>query len=104
MGFWGGSIFANDHTLDMRGRVVHDLLRQIEACFDALEEEGDAIEEEGDAIEEDGWWAYQLLERLGEEALAPLALLTALCRDPVVRASARLSRDQALARPDAADV
>jgi hypothetical protein len=78
MGFWGGGIFANDHALDMRGRVVQELLRQIEACFDALEEEGDAIEE-------DGWWAYQLLERLDEEALAPLALLTALCRDPLVR-------------------
>jgi hypothetical protein len=78
MGFWGGGIFANDHTLDRRGQVVRDLLRQMEACFDALEEEGDAIEE-------DGWWAYQLLERLDEEALAPLALLTALCRDPLVR-------------------
>jgi hypothetical protein len=80
MGFWGGDIFANDHSLDMRGQVVHDLLRQIEACIDALEQEGDAIEE-------DGWWAYALLERLDKEALAPIALLTALCSDLLVRLS-----------------
>jgi hypothetical protein len=93
MGFSGSGIFNNDHCLDVCDGMVSDLQRQIEDGVRAVIQavpltiDADRVVRAAPAREDDGGDdAYQLLVLLDERLLAPIAMLTALCCDSIVRA------------------